>query len=217
VENGRLDFEMLTIVLQALSWLAFLAGTITLGAWLRMNPGKKNAEKTSQVLHLLFWVIVAPFMAWGVFYPGLSRYDRLLSLSSLPSNPILTAVGFLSMLIGMVLILIANVSLWFYGKGANAFFLTRQLVVASVYEWTRNPMSLGVYLGSVGAGLLMRSTYMTFGTLLILMPVHIFYLRYFEEYELEMRLGQSYIEYKQRVPFLLPGRNYLETNWRKHE
>jgi len=196
---------MLTIVLQVVAWLAFMAGTITFGVWLRRNPGKKNAERTSQVLHLLFWVTVAPSMAWGVVYPGLSRYDRLLGLSPLPSYSILSLVGFLSVLIGMVLILIANVSLWFFGKGANAFFLTRQLVVTNIYEWIRNPMSLGVYLGSFGAGLLMSSTYMTFGTLLVLIPIHIFYLKYFEEKELELRIGPSYLEYKQRVPFLLPG------------
>jgi protein-S-isoprenylcysteine O-methyltransferase Ste14 len=207
--------QISTIILQVLVWLAFVVGTITLGAWLRRNPSRRHAEKTSRILHLLFWVTVAPSMAWGVFNPGLSRYDRLLGLSPLPSYSILSLVGFLSLLIGMYLILIANVTLWIHGRGAHALILTRQLVVTSIYEWTRNPMSLGVYLVSFGAGLLMRSTYMTFGTLLVLIPMHILYLKYFEEYELELRMGQLFIEYKQRVPFLLPGCNYLATNWRK--
>jgi trans-2,3-dihydro-3-hydroxyanthranilate isomerase len=34
--------------------------------------------------------------------------------------------------------------------------------------------------------------------------VHVFYVKYFQEYELELRLGQPYVEYKKRVPFLLP-------------
>jgi len=34
--------------------------------------------------------------------------------------------------------------------------------------------------------------------------VHVFYLKYFEEHELALRMGPSYLEYKQRVPFLLP-------------
>jgi hypothetical protein len=37
-----------------------------------------------------------------------------------------------------------------------------------------------------------------------MIPVHLFYLKYFEEYELELRLGPSYLEYKQQVPFLVP-------------
>jgi protein-S-isoprenylcysteine O-methyltransferase Ste14 len=68
----------------------------------------------------------------------------------------------------------------------------------------RNPMSLGLYLGSVGFGLLLRSTYLTLGVLLVVIPVHVFYLKYFEEYEMELRMGQSYLDYKRGVPFLLP-------------
>ena len=65
-------------------------------------------------------------------------------------------------------------------------------------------MSLGFYLGAVGLGLIVGSTYMTLGALLVVIPVHVFYLKCFEEYELELRLGQSYVAYKQQVPFLLP-------------
>ena len=39
----------------------------------------------------------------------------------------------------------------------------------------------------------------------LLVPVHAFYLKYFEERELEVRFGQSYLDYKRRVPFLIPG------------
>jgi ubiquinone/menaquinone biosynthesis C-methylase UbiE len=86
---------------------------------------------------------------------------------------------------GIFLVFVANVSLWFFGKGANTLLLTRQLVVTNIYEWTRNPMSLGFYLVSIGAGLLLRSTTMTFGALFLLIPAHMFYPKYFEEYELE--------------------------------
>jgi hypothetical protein len=46
---------MVTIVLQMLGRLAFLAGTITLGSVLRQSPSKQNAARTSRVLHFLFW------------------------------------------------------------------------------------------------------------------------------------------------------------------
>jgi protein-S-isoprenylcysteine O-methyltransferase Ste14 len=45
---------------------------------------------------------------------------------------------------------------------------------------------------------------MTLGALLVAIPVHVFYLKYFEEYELALRMGQSYVAYRQQVPFLLP-------------
>lgn len=32
----------------------------------------------------------------------------------------------------------------------------------------------------------------------------IFFLKFFEELELELRFGESYKQYKQKVPFLIP-------------
>jgi protein-S-isoprenylcysteine O-methyltransferase Ste14 len=116
------------------------------------------------------------------------------------------AFGVVGLLLGAYLILVSSVALLFLGRGANAFWLTEQLVVGNIYRRMRNPMSLGLYLASVGIGLLAGSTYWTLGTLCGAIPVHLFYLKFFEEYELELRLGQAYLEYKQRVPSLLPGR-----------
>ena len=42
------------------------------------------------------------------------------------------------------------------------------------------------------------------GLIPVLISAHIFYLKYFEELELILRFGKSYIEYKKRVPFLIP-------------
>jgi hypothetical protein len=36
-------------------------------------------------------------------------------------------------------------------------------------------------------------------------PAHLFALKYFEELELELRLGQSYLDYKEKTPFLFPA------------
>jgi len=57
----------------------------------------------------------------------------------------------------------------------------------------------------VGVGLLAGSTALTVGMLLLVIPAHIFNLRYFEETELNLRYGQSYREYTKRVPFLIPN------------
>ena len=42
------------------------------------------------------------------------------------------------------------------------------------------------------------------GVLLALIPAHIFFLKYFEELELELRFGEAYCEYRYRTPFLIP-------------
>ena len=195
---------MVTIVLQMLAWLAFLVGTLILGAWLRCHPGKRNAGTTSRILHLLFWMGVVPAAGLGVLVPGLTGFDQELGVSPLPRHPLLLAAGGVGILVGTYLFVVSNLTLGLSGDGAGAFLLTRRLVAANVYKWTRNPMSLGLYLGAVGLGLVVGSTYMTLGALLVVIPVHVFYLQYFEEYELELRLGQSYVEYKRSVPFLVP-------------
>jgi protein-S-isoprenylcysteine O-methyltransferase Ste14 len=48
-------------------------------------------------------------------------------------------------------------------------------------------------------------------TLFGIVPMHMFNLIYFEEYELALRLGPSYLAYKERVPLLFPKLGPLES------
>jgi protein-S-isoprenylcysteine O-methyltransferase Ste14 len=107
---------------------------------------------------------------------------------------------------GLYLIANSNQKLHVLGRGANAFRLTRRLVLQDVYRYLRNPMSLGYYLLSIGTGFMSGSSFLTLFALLGVIPTHLFFLRYFEEKELELRFGSAYLEYKRRVPFLIPGR-----------
>jgi len=45
----------------------------------------------------------------------------------------------------------------------------------------------------------------TLYVLLGIIPAHLFFLKFFEEFELELRLGESYKTYKQQTPFLFPN------------
>jgi protein-S-isoprenylcysteine O-methyltransferase Ste14 len=108
------------------------------------------------------------------------------------------------LLAGLYLTVVSSVALRRLGEGANAFVLTKRLVTVDAYDRMRNPMSLGFYLLIVGIGLVAGSTSISSATLLGVVPAHVFYLKYFEEYELELRLGEPYAAYKQRVPFLIP-------------
>jgi len=83
--------------------------------------------------------------------------------------------------------------------------LTKRIVAEDIYKRTRNPMSLGYYLFSLAIGFVSGSTLITLGVLLGVIPAHIFFLKYFEELELELRFGESYLEYKKNVPFLFPN------------
>jgi protein-S-isoprenylcysteine O-methyltransferase Ste14 len=48
------------------------------------------------------------------------------------------------------------------------------------------------------------SILLTLANLLGLIPAHIFFLRFFDEMELELRFGDLYKNYIQKVPFLIP-------------
>jgi protein-S-isoprenylcysteine O-methyltransferase Ste14 len=90
------------------------------------------------------------------------------------------------------------------GSGANAFRLTKQIVETDIYKYTRNPMSLGYYLGGLAIGFISGSTLFTLYVLLGIIPAHLFFLKFFEEFELELRLGESYKAYKLKTSFLIP-------------
>jgi Phospholipid methyltransferase len=82
--------------------------------------------------------------------------------------------------------------------------LTKRVVAGDIYQQTRNPMSLGFYFCSLGVALIAGSSVATCASLLGYIPAHIFFLKFFEERELALRFGASYMEYKARVPFLIP-------------
>jgi protein-S-isoprenylcysteine O-methyltransferase Ste14 len=197
---------MIVIVLQILGWAAFVVGTLLAGVQLRQHRDKQTAERTSRVLHGLFFAGLAIPGGLGMLYPGLTRYDALLGVPSLPLRPLTVALGGVLLLVGLYLLAVSNMALRRLGHGANAFRLTTRLVVGDIYQRTRNPMSLGYYLCCLSIGLLAGSTTITVAALVAVIPAHLFFLVYFEELELELRLGPTYLDYKQDVPFLIPRR-----------
>lgn len=195
---------MIILYLGVLGLLAFVLGTVILGRWLRAHPSKSNAEQSSRIIHFLFFAgLGAPFLI-GIIYPGLTRVDQLIGLDPLPWRQLFLIIGGVLAGPGVYLLVVSNKLLRALGSGANAFRLTRHVVERDMYRYTRNPMSLGYYLSALGLSLMIGSTLLTVFVLFGLIPAHLFFLRYFEECELELRFGESYRQYKQDVPFLIP-------------
>lgn len=195
---------MHVVVIQAFGVLIFVIGSMWLATKIRRSPSRGVAENASRISHSLFWVALVLPGTIGLFYPGLTSYDELFGVPSLPVPPVWTATGAVLLAVGMMLMVRSNRGLIKQGRGAAAFLLTEQLVTDGLYGRTRNPMSLGFYLACVGIGMIAGSLTVTLGVLLLVVPVHIINLRYFEERELELRYGDAYRAYKERVPFLLP-------------
>ncbi len=195
---------MLALDVGLLGLLAFIFGVAILGIWLRRSPSKANAEKSSRVVHALFFGgLGIPFVI-GFFSPGLTHLDELVGLPPLPFKHFFLISGILLAIPGLYFTAISLKSLRDLGSGANAFRLTRRVIVSDIYGHTRNPMSLGYYLVALGIGFISGSTLLTLYVLLGIIPAHLFALKYFEELELELRFGESYKQYKQKVRFLIP-------------
>lgn len=155
-------------------------------------------------MHFLFFAgqIIPPVV--GLFYPGFAHLDELVGLQPLPVKPLFLAIGIVLLIPGFYFMGVTNRLLRALGSGTNAFILTKRVVNDDIYKRTRNPMSLGFYLLALGTSFITGSTFATLAVVLGIIPAHILFLKYFEEKELELRFGESYLEYKTKVPFLLP-------------
>jgi protein-S-isoprenylcysteine O-methyltransferase Ste14 len=195
---------MAVLFLGLVGLFAFVLGVLVLGFWLRGAPTAANAEKSSRIVHALFFAGLGFPIVIAFFYPGLGRLDSLVGLNPLPYKAVFLVIGILLAIPGLYLMSLSLRMLRALGRGANAFRLTKRVVVNDIYRYTRNPMSLGYYLMGVGIGFISGSTLLTLFVLLGIIPAHIFALKFFEELELELRFGDSYKEYKHKVPFLFP-------------
>jgi len=106
-------------------------------------------------------------------------------------------------------ILSALVGLWGIGglasrKVGPIRLMTEKFIKRGIRRYVRNPMSLGGYLFLVGYAVAFSSSYLLLASLFGIIPAHIFYLKIYEERELELKFGEEYLKYKKEVPFLLP-------------
>ena len=80
---------------------------------------------------------------------------------------------------------------------------TLRLVTQGPYAHSRNPMTLGAFCMYLGIGVWMGSSVVVFLTLIVFSALLTFiYLH--ETRELTERLGEEYLAYKKRTPFLWP-------------
>jgi len=114
--------------------------------------------------------------------------------------------------IGLVLVIITGaaslltvINLALRGFGAPFFIaLSRKLAADWMYAWTRNPMVLAGISFLLSLGIWFQSPLIVLWVLLLFTPALLFFVKVYEERELELRFGASYLEYKSRTPMLFP-------------
>jgi protein-S-isoprenylcysteine O-methyltransferase Ste14 len=154
-----------------------------------------------------FWSVVGAVFWYGavivmvVISPWLDRLWGLkLSIPVLVRLPI----GIVLLVIGAPMV-IWTIIRFIRTKGTPIPFNPPPSMVADgLYGIVRNPMHLGWTIVLIGVAVLLQS----FVLLVIFIPlfvlVHIVYIKLIEEKELEKKFGQTYLDYKKRVPMWLP-------------
>jgi protein-S-isoprenylcysteine O-methyltransferase Ste14 len=119
--------------------------------------------------------------------------------------PVPAEIGLLLVIVtgGATLLTVINLAV----KGLGAPFavaLSRKLAVDWLYAWTRNPMVLAVLAFLLSLGIWFQSALFVLWVLLLVVPALLFVVKVYEERELEIRFGASYLESKSRTPMLFP-------------
>jgi protein-S-isoprenylcysteine O-methyltransferase Ste14 len=121
--------------------------------------------------------------------------------------PVPAEIGLLLAIITGAAFLLTVVNLALKGFGAPFFIaLSRKLAADWLYAWTRNPMALAALAFLLSLGIWFQSVLFVLWVLILFAPALLFFLKVYEERELEFRFGASYLEYKSRTPMLFPRR-----------
>ena len=121
--------------------------------------------------------------------------------------PIPVEIGSLLIIITGAAFLLTVVNLALKGLGAPfAIALSKKLAVDWLYAWTRNPMVLAALAFLLSLGIWFQSALFVLWVFVLFAPALLFFVKVYEERELEIRFGASYLEYKSRTPMLFPRR-----------
>jgi protein-S-isoprenylcysteine O-methyltransferase Ste14 len=119
--------------------------------------------------------------------------------------PIPTVIGLILVIMTGAASFLTVVNLALKGFGAPFFIkLSQKLAADWMYAWTRNPMVIAVLSFSISLGIWFQSTLFVLWVLILFAPALLFFVKVFEERELEFRFGASYLEYKSKTPMLFP-------------
>lgn len=144
-----------------------------------------------------------------VIFGGLFT-DRVFSFPHLLPGAAGSAVGIPFLVMGSTLTGWCVLRFW-RAKGTPVpFNPPKKLVVTGPYLWMRNPMVTGVFLALIGGGFLLHSVSIVLLWTPAYIVAHMIELKLVEEPELERRFGESYSDYRARVPMFLPR------PWRRH-
>ena len=121
--------------------------------------------------------------------------------------PVPPGIGLALVIITGAATLLTVLNLALRGLGAPFFIaISQKLAVDWLYAWTRNPMVLTFLAFLLSLGIWYQSVLFVMWVVVLFAPALLFFVKVYEERELEMRFGASYLAYKSRTPMLFPAR-----------
>jgi protein-S-isoprenylcysteine O-methyltransferase Ste14 len=188
-----------------LSWMIITGSVILIFPIVWIGRQAVDSKPTAERLAWITTIIHAMLMiVLGVSIIEAVKFFRIDPGIRLPI-PAGIGLSLLSVTAPALFLTVLNLAL--SGLGAPfAIALSKRLADRWMYRWTRNPMVLCTLASLFSAGLYFQSLYFILWVILLVVPAFIFFLKVYEERELEIRFGLPYLEYKARTPFLWPGK-----------
>jgi protein-S-isoprenylcysteine O-methyltransferase Ste14 len=192
---------------QALSYVLNLF--IIVGAVMLIYPvvwiGRKSLDQQPTTSRAVWVTIFIHYAVGGLFGMAIIRAVTTYRDWSGWALPIPTGVGLvLVMVTGLAgLLTVANLALKGFGA-PFAIALSKKLAMDWLYAWTRNPMVLAGLALLTSLGIWFQSAMFVLWAIVVFAPALLFFVKVYEERELEIRFGTSYLEYKSKTPMLFP-------------
>jgi len=119
--------------------------------------------------------------------------------------PVPPGIGLSLVIVSGVAFLVTVANLALKGLGAPFFIvLSKKLADEWIYAWTRNPMALAGLSLLLSVGIWFQSVLFVLWVIVLFAPALLFFIKTYEEQELEIRFGPPYLAYKSRTPMLFP-------------
>lgn len=135
--------------------------------------------------------------------------DVFLGLQAIQRGGVVIIISAVLIIIGGYYVLESIRILFIQGRGIPLGDLlpedqTSELITGGIYAQTRNPMVFGYLLCLIALGLILGSASTAFIIPSCFITIWTIWIKTHEEPALEARFGETYREYRQKTPYLVP-------------